>query len=1672
VTEKPSWLAQGHARPVEEDLAQEACPQWRGGLGGGLRSGFGHRLPRPLGVVFALLAVSLGFVSLLLWLQPPPSARLVLIGAGYEENLELPQNVPGRRALEQLEQMAASSSPWSAIFPRAGRLCVAQGVQELRANVQWPAAIADGPERTLVVFVAAHAGADPQGAYLLPAEAGGDPSDRLRVEQLLDRLAALPAHKHKLLILDGTRIDQHWSLGMLQNDFVRALLALEPRIAAIPNLVVLTSSDADQLSWDRGLDGTTVFADFLIEGLCGAAQPAVGSRVTAWDLHTYVREQVSRWVRTYRHAEQTPLLLPRSTGAQRARAIPLAFRLSRPALPARADPLPAIAALWQRLADLRAEAPAAVLRSPAQWKRLEGLTLRHEQLMLAGDRLAVETIRDLARETEEQIRRHQHLPLTSAEATLATAALGGEIELNLPEPYDPFDRLWQARPADRLTLWAKLQNAEGSGPREQARLRRRLFHALVRHAASDPRRNLAQAADLALFIHEACGGILPAEAHLLVMLNRDLPQPLGEQGAALVCRALRIRLLAERAALCVQPGAIPYAEQIVPWIRTHVEAADADRRLGEDLLLATEPDDLARAGRYFDQAEQHYQRAAAEAAVVRLAFEQRDRALYELFWYACWAARLRASAPQDTADTIVDLWRQTHELGHMLRQGPAQTRISEMNKLAEQLRQGCARLRDRFDERVRTAATETLADPDNLFAVLDLPLVPWTTRADLLRRRIQLERRALEGLATQTPAPMAHAADPQGPRVRARRRGQLALAALGARVFEAGMAGAGESYAQICHRLETFAVEEQWWRSLGKVGDEIGQCWRWLAAEPPQLTERARRQRNLAQARQLLWEADQLVRRSLTAEAKSHSSATLRALLAGQGLLFQATRIAADRWADEHVGAAPYYQTTAHALLGDARLCLERHGLSLNDVAELETRLRDVGTLELQATPQFSLTAGESTRLTLSVAAPPGAALRGFPVVWGTVPAGAGADALQLAALAPGHRTVLSVGLEPAVAPLRVDASSPLLERLEASPPDQAAALQSGVDWVALHRGFRVTRRTAAVLYPCAAAVQRWQAPPQGAAVAVAAERNVLRRVARARGALTVVLDCSGSMGPPSGQPSFTPTRFQLVTRALRALLSDTPPGTTFSLWVFGQAIGAARTVEPVERTIMRLQDPIVWNGDPGQVRALMARVEQIVPWNESPVVRALLAASEDLLHAQGPRTLLVLTDGIDNRFAKDREANPGGQSVADALRERFRGSGIAVHVVGFQVACAEEAEAHRQFSVVEQLDPPGSFCTVGCIDDLMAAIYRVGNAVLEYGLASADVPDVNFTPVAVSGTVSAEDEELRWQTVFTGGRTRVYQLELLPSKQIAGDIVVAPGDTLSLRLVPRAPRFGLERLPFVRRGDLPSSRIAERGGWVAAVPQYEASGAGGLRLLVTLEPQAGSDESFDGNVRLRRPADVWMELSAANGQPVATRWGPVAGYPASAWTFDASAWPVDSAHTPVPAKLCVWWLSDRPTQRLLSLRRPTDFDAPESLARTVSVEGGTLTIDSVCVELHQLPRDTLGRPTPRWCIAVRITHPADKPLRASLEGLEGLAGEEHRYYREAGKYVALFWFAGLSTHDEIRDRLHKDLRVLHLTSLTALRKAAAAEGHAVEFLHLGRPAVGSVPPRQPVALD
>ncbi len=230
---------------------REAQPQWR--REATTPQAPVKRVSRKTKIIATALGF-LGFCGLLIWavllLMPPKAACLVPIYAGYEENLAVPHNLYGRNSVQDLVKLTESGA--GSFFWGSGAIHLKKNAAELRTDEAWDDKdLGQFKEKTIILFFAVHGGGDLHGAYLLPANSNGRPDEknRLRLEKVLERLAQIDKEKNKVLILDATQITADWPLGILHNGFARELNKLESKIAAIPNLVVFSASDADQRSW-------------------------------------------------------------------------------------------------------------------------------------------------------------------------------------------------------------------------------------------------------------------------------------------------------------------------------------------------------------------------------------------------------------------------------------------------------------------------------------------------------------------------------------------------------------------------------------------------------------------------------------------------------------------------------------------------------------------------------------------------------------------------------------------------------------------------------------------------------------------------------------------------------------------------------------------------------------------------------------------------------------------------------------------------------------------------------------------------------------------------------------------------------------------------------------------------------------------------------------------------------------------------------------------------------------------------------------------------------------------------------------------------------------------------------------------------------------------------------
>ncbi len=581
--------------------------------------------------------------------------------------------------------------------------------------------------------------------------------------------------------------------------------------------------------------------------------------------------------------------------------------------------------------------------------------------------------------------------------------------------------------------------------------------------------------------------------------------------------------------------------------------------------------------------------------------------------------------------------------------------------------------------------------------------------------------------------------------------------------------------------------------------------------------------------------------------------------------------------------------------------------------------------------------------------------------------------------------------------------------------------------------------------------------PPPGGGIVVRADPGLIRGQGLGGGAVAIVLDASGSMMPASGQQG--PSKFQEATEALKAVLTQLPPGTIVSLWTFGKAMSDPKTAEFAERTIARVQKPVAW--DIALLEPLMRDVAAIEPWNESPILRTMIEAAGDLRGAAGFKTLLVLTDGMDNRWLVDRQANPDGLDVATALRSRFAGSDIAVNVIGFRVPTSDEREKVRaQFQGVDGFRVPGRFVTAEDSRTLIAKLEKALYPALRYAIDGGENGAAPTPPPLGFEVQPAQAGSLGEPAKLPAGS---YQLRLLTADQPRRRFLVNDGDWLLVRVNSPPTGLGFERELYSRVAfGLRPAIDDPRGAWRLSAIQNQLQGGPRLRMTATFERCFDPDDPV---LRQTRPREIWFDVATAGGgtgngngngneaaRPgttiqVTDQWG----YPAPAWRVEVSGWPTVPGSSVLAAPvLQAWWDADDEAVPAAVVERGREFAVNDDLDRyALSIDGRPVTIESVRVEDHEVEVGD-GTKQVRTCLVVRAAYPKDSPIWARPYGI-AFDGWEHRFYEDVGKYTGLFWPVTQTQADT-------DFRRLGLISVAGFRRDARRRGDAMRLEGLDPP--------------
>ncbi|MDX2039325.1 MAG: hypothetical protein SFX72_21940 [Isosphaeraceae bacterium] len=1666
---KPSWKDSNRG----SSPSRKSGPAWKKDR----ESGPTSARPKSKGIrVFQFGVLLVGCFAAIVWLllqlfQPSP-AHVALVGDDYVESLTIPTNVQGLNALRSLQSLAGRETGLT--FWGSRRLTVRKEICDLGDDRGWR----DGwktemqdlrksfREKTLVIYLALHGAVDPElGPYFL---AGAAPSEanRLPFRDVLAAVKELPKDKEIVLVVDAAQIETDWTLGIFGNDFPRALEAMRSEIAAIPNLWVIASCSSDEVSRRTRDFRYSIFGKAFQNALEGRGAGESG-RVNLANLFEYVKTEVGRVAAESWGAKQTPVLLG-SRGLDEAARVQInvvvksSDRPDASVPPAESELVGRFAKHLARYVDLSKSVPNPSVTAPAQWRAYREAMIRYESLVRADHRDVPERLEAAILELEKRITAASEVDLAESEGyTLGIRGLTGR-------PIRVGGAGW---PAESVKVWnaagtSNLSKTWEAVEKSRANVDRRALQAELYSDAFD---RLAKSTDdlagsiekIRSLTSEIRPRPIPAEIEFAAILAKMVPTSALESAdyAGQFARALGLRARAERIAPVARDPErrFGYGERVLPWIRTTLGEADAARRQGEDLLFSSESKDWFRAAEAFTQAHTRYDDADGRAEAVRTALEIRDRAYADLPALSKWAIdRLSELGPSDPArrelaEGCERLWRRLHELGDRLDAAPSPTPALEA--LAKDVAAGLTALERAYSadlgDLTGTGGVGLPKDWDLAQALaVPISLAPERERLssptrggsgagvlDLAARNAELRLQARTALALT--APWFDRIEPP---------------AAGEPAASAGSESNWEKSSAVLEKIEEHlgagSKSEPAARgaALAWIGDQIGRRFLAMPARIDALADGINRldtdagRADVALAERM----ERLVPPGLGPTRSPTSENRKRAI--HDYLVAQAIRTWTDHWYAESPTDRPSYLAAGLAFLGDAAKLVKNSP----EVAAAKKRIEKSGALVFDEPPLVSLTSEASLPLRYVVKPDEGAEVPpGFPVAW--IEPGKNLQVVPVST-DPQFRRVIEFGDEPK--PVSLTIGSPLIPKLFGPGSRTPVVEPSSVTVRGFYRGQMLERRTPVGIYPVADVTEISEAPPRLGTIAVRADEGVLQQYGEGTGAIAIVLDCSGSMWEKGVE--LADSRYRKATKALREVLNSIPAGTKVSIWVFGEKQLDGRAFMNSRESIQQLMPMTTW--DPSMTPAVTARAESLEPQYYTPLVRTMIKARDDLYTSgRSLRTLLVLSDGADQperdlTFEQDAEINPQALPIEQYLPLAFNQTRIRINMVFFQTIETELERVRGNFGVIKRFDPPGFIAEAKDLGALIDSLKRGIEQKLTYRVLREDGRPVKERADART-LVSATPDGDQWHVPALD--PGVYIVEVESDRTIRGTFSLDSGDRLLLRLG-AGPQGGLALRRGLWREDLDgraSSPPDQGNGRRMTLAQSRHQREGGLSLLLALERTTDVSKT---PISQPEPFDFWLDVRGPReARPAGLVWRTIDGYPAPTWAVDTQTWPLDAKRVPVKPIIDAWWSSERATAPDAALEKTKDFDTPLEegprglTGRSLAVDGRNVEIESITVEESRL--------------VIRIRHAVDHPVRIRPIGISP-ARSEHRWYRAAGKYTALF---SATNRDEIQSLLTR----LEFTSIDRLTRDAGKRNDHAAIVPNDPPAPNESRPA-PIPLD
>ena len=1608
------------------------------------------------------------------WIHRPKHIEIVQFVAGYHSNLAVPHNVAGVRAAQTLSLLESGT-----IYKTMVEI---QEPSTLRKDTDLAKAIGESKSPYLVVNFMAHGGVDDKGPFLLPdnATTDQDPENRIRVSKILEVIGRLPENQVKILVFDAEQFEFLLPFGIIDNRFSQALLELEPAMARIPNLIVLNSCSPGQSSWLAQDTGMTNFGTQLIRCLTGAAPDENNDgQVTLWEVIEGLSREVPAWASVNRNAKQNIMILPKSRKPAQLLADALVHQAGKQAFTpepyARLESMVELREVWEKHREL-ANAPLAPEQlCPELWNLYQRSLMRYEELLRAGDPVNALTLRETHRQLESMISSSSRIPLDSFTNNFALGLVSG-IDAN------EADAMAAAKLASELLVVPEGEVAskisgyistslDSSADRLPPRIM--LQKAVLDEAAKSPNPN-PERIQLLISRLQAPGRLQPVEAQGVMVYLRDRPGVQGNNSA--IPSIIRSRLKAE-AASCGVSETLPQVQSSnrgIIFYQEKILEADAIRLAAQDRLLSSDSAVQTQALRDLARADALYDKVVAESSRLSKAFNTHNHLMSVMPYYSLWLSKLGSPLnptvdefAESLAKPMTGAWESLHSAAgakteaarRLLNGGDFSTHLQTFITLTESAETQFEEIRRAHATQVSSLAESDIFGEDLLIDdVLKVPSIDVESRLRIIET---LAKSRTIRQTEKVDAGTFRITHPEREReINAGRAGLLAMAMIGRTMFDDGSVlkeGNFESYDQVSERLRGFSLSSSaGLEVITKAGQQIGSRFSLFSQSIPELMEmvtKAPPNEKLA----LLIRADAFARiGSPTATPQTidkEPGSQLRRCWINNLLAFQARRAWNEHLYTDGKESAPYYRLAMMNNIKDASTGPGPVGLDRVKAlaaAPGEITVSMIGIAENGERGKAKGPVDWTTEKTLELAFEAGS------VSGGSVPGGvvqmevSTGQEIQRPAALKGQRRRIDLpptGETGDGKAISVVLESSFIERGQ----DQRAAIPSGVINSAvittcLYRGQRVDLTIPVRLHATAPAVATSYPARGGATMSIRASREAVADAGQARGSVAIVVDCSGSMGPAGDDPG----KISRVATALETVIGRLPPGVSITVWVFGHAVGPARTVDNPEEHVVSVLGPTIMGAEPAAVAARMARKfreGEIIPWNKSPLLSAMNKAATELLAQganKGPMTLIALTDGQDNRAATDAKLNPDKLPIPGLVLKLFAGTGILVNVIGFQ-AGAEDAAVRADFEPLSKLSPPGAYSSAAHIGELISQLENSMRREFRFEL---ETPENLVVPTQPAGGFEAGTAGLTDKWIFPPIAAGEYFARAGSARSLLGIARLDPADCLLL---------GLERGKPPRRlgmaDEMPGRPVGRSGGWAAAIAQNKRAKAG-VSMLVSLEKTWDAREA---EVALLKPGFVWWEFKPKGKATAAVRAWNEFGYPAPCWVVASPAWPVAPATgAPAEGTLEAWWSPEKIRPFESEFTRGGDFPRVTAIAgRPMVIDGQNCLVESIVIENRLVPVDP-DRSEIVKCLVVRTrTAPpaeGEEPKGLVLASLDGhpVGGSQHIVHPSAGRVASVFW--------PVDEAAAGTISSIQFRSLRKFKEESASRGFHIRFDKTGTP--------------